>query len=968
MPTGFNDIYILKKMPSYFDRRIFFYDSLQEYLDLGEFEKKVNINFNPSDGVRTSLVINTNSDDFTYLLVVDPATNNIVSRWFIVEGDRNLQGQYTFSLKRDSIADNFNDVLSAPTFIEKANLRESGNPLLFNKEGMTYNQIKKEETPLKDKTGVAWLVGYILQDSNRYPGSGDITAATTINTPTAIAYGDLPFGDAIEFSDGSQQATRTMLAHNDEQLNNILRLVYGYRETNGQQTLNAPTFWMALDLSGWSAKGQAYNNLKPLGYIGQQWNHTVIGAAMFGNLTRARDNFSNNYYSAVNYIRNYYLEKSGFLSAPSNVWDYNGKVIKKDNKYYRLSISLGNSIASFNNFTGSESDYRIQGLIEYLKKGIDLDTSVPFERARQGLLTFYTNSNEKLSIGSNELTKLNIVATEIQVGTIKTHISGSRNHVEDDCFDMFAIPYNPNSSEQKTFIMGGIEYILRSQESLSIARAIMTAGGGGAGWAKDLQLLPYCPFSDEEIIDSNGKLTLANLTEGTDFEKISLSDDSLVVSFMLLCKRANFTKNIELVKQIDRPRETTFTKYEENYADELMTLRTPPLPALPYFIFDSSLADSGLSPNLIDTWTVYDVIIERYDIDSDSWIEMSNSAEYFSIDKVNNKIVCKYPMGISSSSHRVSFNLSIVYKQLGEFYNPLYLDMKISNECDLYRLVSPNYNGLFEFSLAKFTDGKMNYINVDCSYKPFIPYIHLNPDFSGLYGQDWNDSTGLICGGDYSLSLVSDAWVNYTLNNKNYQAIFDRQIKSLDINNAINMEKTRFGGAIGAFTGGLGGAAGGAMAGFKSTGSPYGAAAGAAIGGSAGLIGGVAGALMDVDWLAKQQRETRLYSIDMYNYTLGNIQAIPQSISKSSPFTYNNKIYPILERFSATETEKDILKEKIKYEGMTIMSISQIASFLSSEEETYIKGRLIRSGSIQADSHLIEDIYNELAKGVFINL
>ena len=294
--------------------------------------------------------------------------------------------------------------------------------------------------------------------------------------------------------------------------------------------------------------------------------------------------------------------------------------------------------------------------------------------------------------------------------------------------------------------------------------------------------------------------------------------------------------------------------------------------------------------------------------------------------------------------------------------------MKISNECDLYRLVSPNYNGLFEFSLAKFIGGQMNYINVDCSYKPFIPYIHLNPDFSNLYGQDWNDSRGLICSGDFSLSLVSDPWTNYTLNNKNYQAIFDRQIKSLDVNNSINMEKTTFASAVGVFTGGLGGAAGGAMAGAKSGGGAYGAVAGAAIGGAAGLLAGTAGAYKDIDWLNRQQREQRLYSIDLYNYTLGNIQAIPQSLSKSSPFTYNNKIFPILEYFSSTDKEKEILKDKIRYEGMTIMCISQIAEYLTPEEETYIKGRLIRSGSIKADSHVLEDIYSELAKGVFINL
>lgn len=962
--TGLIDIYILKNIPTYFDRRIFFYESLQEYLDLGYYEKKSDINFNPADGVRTVLVVNTTSDEFSYLLAVDPATNNIISRWFIVEGDRNLKNQYSFSLKRDGIADNFNDVLTAPTFIEKANLRDSGNPLLFNKEGMTFNQIKREETPLKDKTGVAWLVGYILQDSNRYPTSGEITASTKINAPVAIPYGDLSFGDAIRFSDGSQQATRTMLAYSDAQLNNVLRVVYGYRDLNELPNANAPTMWLALDLSSWDSKGQRFNNLKPLGYIGSQYDYSVSGICMYRNLLKARDNYSGDYSLYTSYFRGYFLEKNGLVSAPSGIWDYNGKIIKKDNKYYRLSLSIGNDLTAWTNITGNESDYRIERSLLFLSRGINRNTSVSFERESQGLLTFFSNDNEKISVGGQNLSTLSIVATEIQAGTIKTHISASRNHIEDDCFDMFAIPYNPHSEEEIYFSLGGTDYILKSQESLAIARAIMTEGGAGAGWAKDLQLLPYCPFNEEEIIDSNEKINLVNLTEGVDFERISLSDDSLVVSFMLLCKRANFTKNIELLKQIARPQDITYTKHEASVENALMSFSSLPTPAYTYSL---SLDDSGISADFIDTWVAYDTLIERYNSSNDTWEIITTSNQYYSLDKENNRIYVRYPVYLEGQ-YRVTFKISVNYKQIGDYLNPLYLDLKISNECDLYRLVSPNYNGLFEFSLAKFIDGKMNYINVDCSYKPFIPYIHLNPDFSGLYGQDWNDSTGLICGGDYSLSLVSDAWINYTLNNKNYQAIFDRQIKSLDVNNAINTEKTVFSSSIGALTGGLGGATGGAMAGFKSTGSPYGAAAGAIVGGTAGLTAGVAGGFMDIDWLTRQQREQRLYSVDLYNYTLGNIQAIPQSISKSSPFTYNNKIYPILERFSATETEKDILKEKIKYEGMTIMSISQIVNFLSIDEETYIKGRLIRSGSIQADSHLIEDIYSELAKGVFINL
>jgi hypothetical protein len=87
-------------------------------------------------------------------------------------------------------------------------------------------------------------------------------------------------------------------------------------------------------------------------------------------------------------------------------------------------------------------------------------------------------------------------------------------------------------------------------------------------------------------------------------------------------------------------------------------------------------------------------------------------------------------------------------------------DIKIANECDLWRLTSPNYNGIFEFNAAKNIEAgshkAINYFKVDCAYKPFTPYIHIAPNFQGLYGNDFNDARGLICAGDFSITSTTD--------------------------------------------------------------------------------------------------------------------------------------------------------------------------------------------------------------------
>ena len=133
------------------------------------------VNFNPADGVTATLVLGkgetllTDLDAYDYILVVNPdvpiSSDNIMSRWFIIDRDRTRDGQYSFTLKRDVIVDNLDVVKNSITFVEKATLASTTDPLLYNNENMTYNQIKQSETLLKDSTGCGWVVGYIPQDA-----------------------------------------------------------------------------------------------------------------------------------------------------------------------------------------------------------------------------------------------------------------------------------------------------------------------------------------------------------------------------------------------------------------------------------------------------------------------------------------------------------------------------------------------------------------------------------------------------------------------------------------------------------------------------------------------------------------------------------------------------------------------------------------------------------------------------------
>lgn len=107
-------------------------------------------------------------------------------------------------------------------------------------------------------------------------------------------------------------------------------------------------------------------------------------------------------------------------------------------------------------------------------------------------------------------------------------------------------------------------------------------------------------------------------------------------------------------------------------------------------------------------------------------------------------------------------------------------------------------------------------------------------------------------------------------------------MQNLDIQNKYARESdivNMISGVLGA------GMSGGATAGIMGAG-PVGMAIGAGIGAGASVVGGI----RDLQIKEELRKENKNLQIDMFNYQLGNIQAIPLSLTKVSAFTYNNKL------------------------------------------------------------------------------
>lgn len=292
------------------------------------------------------------------------------------------------------------------------------------------------------------------------------------------------------------------------------------------------------------------------------------------------------------------------------------------------------------------------------------------------------------------------------------------------------------------------------------------------------------------------------------------------------------------------------------------------------------------------------------------------------------------------------------------------IEKKVRNECDKWRLTSPNYSNYFDFSVQK--NGGISYFDIDCEYKPFTPYIHLNPNFSYLYGYDDNSPRGLVLGGDFSISQIIDQWQQYQIQNKNFQNIFDRQIQNMEVTNKYQKLSEQ----ITAITGTVSGTTSGAFAGSAFTGgSPMGAAIGGAVGGIASGIGGLA----DLKINEILRNEAMDYTKDLFGYQLATIQALPNTISKVSALNNNNKIFPILEYYTCTEEEEKAFINKVAYNGMTVMIIGTAQDYLGNSweyknvtDKGYIKGQLIKFNDDGEDFHVVNEIAAELNKGVYI--
>ena len=186
------------------------------------------------------------------------------------------------------------------------------------------------------------------------------------------------------------------------------------------------------------------------------------------------------------------------------------------------------------------------------------------------------------------------------------------------------------------------------------------------------------------------------------------------------------------------------------------------------------------------------------------------------------------------------------------------------------------------------------------------------------------------------------------LNNKNYQASFDKQIETNDIIHKTDQVVNAFTGLTNAITTGV------------SAGAMLGKGAGVGVG-----VASLAGAGADIA-RNEYNYQTQLGNTKaQFEYQLDNVKARPDTLGNVGAYNANNKIFLFIEHYKASNVEIEALRENIKYRNMNIGRIGILEDYIEANHN-YIRGQLIRIENLSDDYHMGTEIANEISKGVYI--
>ncbi len=279
-----------------------------------------------------------------------------------------------------------------------------------------------------------------------------------------------------------------------------------------------------------------------------------------------------------------------------------------------------------------------------------------------------------------------------------------------------------------------------------------------------------------------------------------------------------------------------------------------------------------------------------------------------------------------------------------------------------YILSSPTGSSNYEFEPYK--NGGLEKLLVNINLRPYASYYRIQPLYNNFYGENYNDTRGLIWQEDNSLTLTSDAWETYKRQNINYLNSFNTNVDYETSNLALQHDANKMNytydsgkrileGITSAISTGIfGGMASGA---------------GGAIAGTVGVLGaaGISEGIEYKQMLANNRAEvgildnTLANSRMQFNYSVGNIRALPENTGKVSGVFSSRNVYAYIQYFEPTQNEKDYYVSYLDTVGVNVGMLVD----LNNEEFNYLQGTILAFNSaITIEEY--QEIFDKLSKGI----
>ena len=536
---------------NYFNRIIKKENTIADYKAADADYKEVSdINFNPGDGVNASLILGFGQngslfegDDFDYLVAYEVVNNaNVIySRWFIVEQDRKRGGQYELTLKRDVLADNYNEVINSPIFLEKGFIDDVNDPLLYNSESMKLNQIKQLEIPLMDETKSGWVVGYIPSDAfpKVEPEYDRVEKTVTIPVSADITVDGLSSWNYWQYC--SANPNYKFMAESAGRRKVTVKIRSQKVSSGGRKivcdmvTANYTFYPNSSDTGTYSQVNSGFIENSS----GEAWNfpqwYQDYGPVTFiqGTINAGICN------SIFDPVRN----NGAFITALDNILG-NGISIGDTSELRRLQdkIILDSSTNTY---------YRIRVISASESSPMTVTSSMPGGQAALTALKnamYYPsgaggtlNGDYTEFSASNSSTSYAIQLTSVGI-SLYVDLNSDRAHLNDAPYDMFCIPF----SDTLKLKYGDTQFTCSKNIALSMATEI--ARDLGSKSVYDVQLLPYCP-NRTLVVKSGSPSTVLDLTS-VKYDLIKEKSTGSPKSAVIWCTESTFQVPISIENQV----------------------------------------------------------------------------------------------------------------------------------------------------------------------------------------------------------------------------------------------------------------------------------------------------------------------------------------------------------------------------------------------------------------------------------